>query len=493
MINIDIPNIRELLQVEKIRLEEPIPYYYGGTVPAYVFVPHSGYHSKRDDILQKAYDLLKSKLLQKPEGEPELFVLFREGISNGCFDRKRKDGEIVFSPYTVGRLTSGSQYVYRENLIFIPFDNWVRNTYPELYLSTDRYDLSCISLQPNGSYTGFGIQYVNDKQYVPNPKVEMYGTRRYLTNHSVEVRKSKLAYAIAKRPERNNHVITAALAQHNGKVIDVLTALAEGPKTVKMVIDAALSIRKALRTAIKNHDRWQKLYPQLKSPYTWRGSPESYRRYLAKKRAQLEIREERFNASVNKQRRDRYNLDNLLAQWLQYRYGVMPLVYTLYDAAELLKQVKMAEFVDTRKKETIERPSPLNKKATERIVFRCCARSKVTSEGLLKAYELSQFNPSVTAWELVPLSFVVDWFVNIGTVLQALNPQALDNVYVTYSVKVTCDYEGGGEYLKYEYYHRELVEDKLKSIRLRILPRLTKERLIDAFALSKLILAPRKK
>lgn len=45
---------------------------------------------------------------------------------------------------------------------------------------------------------------------------------------------------------------------------------------------------------------------------------------------------------------------------------------------------------------------------------------KGTVSALIKPDQFS-FNPVVTAWELVPFSFVIDWFVNVGQWIQALS------------------------------------------------------------------------
>lgn len=44
-------------------------------------------------------------------------------------------------------------------------------------------------------------------------------------------------------------------------------------------------------------------------------------------------------------------------------------------------------------------------------------RVKITNLDLYRLEQLGMLNPAVLAWELVPFSFVVDWFTNIGDVL----------------------------------------------------------------------------
>jgi hypothetical protein len=69
-----------------------------------------------------------------------------------------------------------------------------------------------------------------------------------------------------------------------------------------------------------------------------------------------------------------------------------------------------------------------------------------------------QFNPLQAAWEIIPLSFVVDWFVNVGKTLNALSFSNLvkgyaastgvkvhvERSYVTNIVSLASPYISGG-------------------------------------------------
>jgi hypothetical protein len=63
-----------------------------------------------------------------------------------------------------------------------------------------------------------------------------------------------------------------------------------------------------------------------------------------------------------------------------------------------------------------------------------------------------QFNPVQTAWELVPFSFVVDWFFTVGDSLSALSFAATQKAYSAaagFSVNVVREYS---TYISDEYY-----------------------------------------
>jgi len=114
-------------------------------------------------------------------------------------------------------------------------------------------------------------------------------------------------------------------------------------------------------------------------------------------------------------------LKELGQRWMEYRYGIMPLVYSYRDA---MKTLKRGVDVTTRKSRVIRPrdlgvtlPGPTNiyrwsvysgsiqVRATVFQNFDWSTASRLAGLGI---------NPLVTAWELIPYSFVADWFVNIG-------------------------------------------------------------------------------
>lgn len=58
-------------------------------------------------------------------------------------------------------------------------------------------------------------------------------------------------------------------------------------------------------------------------------------------------------------------------------------------------------------------------------------RAGVVLEALLD--DIFEVDPLVTAWEVIPFSFIVDWFVNIGDVVAAYSPFATENLLGAWS------------------------------------------------------------
>ena len=119
-------------------------------------------------------------------------------------------------------------------------------------------------------------------------------------------------------------------------------------------------------------------------------------------------------------------------KWLQFQYGYKPLYGQIGQYADLLsgqlkkplllfgKSVQSAtasqEFLRNRDR-TLSRGNYSARWKTE-----YCA--KVSNPYLRSFNEVGLLNPLSVAWELVPYSFVVDWFVPIGNVLEGISATA---------------------------------------------------------------------
>lgn len=120
--------------------------------------------------------------------------------------------------------------------------------------------------------------------------------------------------------------------------------------------------------------------------------------------------------------------------WLEFWMGWAPLhgdighaLETLSRAPALNQHFRVGVSYTGTKFETIDGDS---KSSTSRFYERsqCTMKGRYAAYGSWKVtnhnYQLTQqlgfANPALTAWELVPFSFIVDWFTNVGQVLGAL-------------------------------------------------------------------------
>lgn len=118
-------------------------------------------------------------------------------------------------------------------------------------------------------------------------------------------------------------------------------------------------------------------------------------------------------------------LPGAAAAWMAYRYAIMPLVYSAKDIIGLLDD-KAKRYKTARRRVDRELKNPLlpngesffHTKITGTQIGRVTVKGCWDSQASRLLGQVS-VNPLTTAWELIPLSFVVDWFVNFGDVLAA--------------------------------------------------------------------------
>jgi hypothetical protein len=120
---------------------------------------------------------------------------------------------------------------------------------------------------------------------------------------------------------------------------------------------------------------------------------------------------------------------NMGQLWLEYSYGWKPLVEDIHNAVNVLQRPFPFKVVRGRAKGTYHVhyeqhvASPISDTSTDHLwVIRLQLQMKISVSNWVawRANELGLINPVAIAWELVPFSFVVDWFLPIGNYLQSL-------------------------------------------------------------------------
>lgn len=119
-------------------------------------------------------------------------------------------------------------------------------------------------------------------------------------------------------------------------------------------------------------------------------------------------------------------------KWLEYRYGWMPLILSLQDAIKALDhQIKVGDLVKGRAYTLLEGSnsdvislvtSDYVRSTTVHHEWRVQVRGWSAAE--MKFQSAVQLDPLKTAWEVVSFSFVVDWFIQVGSWLEAISPFA---------------------------------------------------------------------
>lgn len=110
--------------------------------------------------------------------------------------------------------------------------------------------------------------------------------------------------------------------------------------------------------------------------------------------------------------------------WLEFHFGWVPLVKDIGAAIDVLQKPFNPVAAKGRGKATAtsgSKPSPLSygvsdtHKWTSRVQL--IAEVHVSNPNLYLANQLGLVNPAIVVWELVPFSFVVDWFTNVSSFL----------------------------------------------------------------------------
>lgn len=109
--------------------------------------------------------------------------------------------------------------------------------------------------------------------------------------------------------------------------------------------------------------------------------------------------------------------------WLQYHFGWEPLVKDIYSSIEILQSEGPSGLAVGRA--TVNAPGNwgvlksgwYHECPVARYRYLLQARVKISNPNLMRASQLGLVNPAAVAWEVIPFSFLVDWFIPIGDFL----------------------------------------------------------------------------
>lgn len=109
--------------------------------------------------------------------------------------------------------------------------------------------------------------------------------------------------------------------------------------------------------------------------------------------------------------------------WLQYRYAIMPNVYTVQSTLEYLKsEVALYQTVRNGSSFTLTPPTIAGWTAQDLEVNNRCFIKNRFDLLITQADQYLKASLTNTAWELAKRSFILDWFINVGDLLSALTP-----------------------------------------------------------------------
>lgn len=252
-------------------------------------------------------------------------------------------------------------------------------------------------------------------------------------------------------------LVTELLADLNEATLDLLTELAELPETVAM-------FRETLSLFSKRGKKLKNLGKEIRDIL---GGEKSLAK-LPDKAANLR---------------------------LMYRYGILPLKYTAEDLAKVLKDSFARAYVAKTKKApeegfSFERNGYSFSGGADSEMSAWCKRRLDPNSSLQQFQRVFGVNIPKTLWELTPWSLVVDWFVNVGDALTALQSTPSLEEKSTYSVKrsVVGTYTMNSRpevilEVEFHHYERQII-NAADNVCLSFNPVITSDRAIDAFAFS---------
>lgn len=123
----------------------------------------------------------------------------------------------------------------------------------------------------------------------------------------------------------------------------------------------------------------------------------------------------------------RVGLKNLGAAWLTFHFGIEPLIKDLYAGLERLDQQHqgITKHYACSASQTWEYESVNTGWYTDSVkeqyrgVVRFQADVECVNPTLASLNDFGLLNPATLAWEIVPFSFVVDWFIPVGSYLNS--------------------------------------------------------------------------
>lgn len=195
--------------------------------------------------------------------------------------------------------------------------------------------------------------------------------------------------------------LTQARLKLKGADVNLAVAFAERDKTARLVGDTALQLVEAMRK-LRQRD--------------WRGACRAL--------------------DLNPRRKPRGS--SVPARWLELQYGWKPLLSDVYGSVDALARRRGDDWIVTAKGASSEaisefwtpNPPGANPLALPNYgygratgVRGCFVRIDAIPKNdlLMVMASLGITNPLLVAWELVPYSFVVDWFLPIGSFVDSLD------------------------------------------------------------------------
>ena len=277
-----------------------------------------------------------------------------------------------------------------------------------------------VNAKSGGKRREFKYYYV----YKPWPHVEgpvFTGVEYYWEFHSFGLIASEINAVMA------NAYTSASNNLHkniqNAKEIDAGVILIELRETLGMIGNAALTISETLKH-LKNR-RFRQAVLSI-----WNHS--TVRRVNGRTINQLD-----FANKFERKYKRLHTSDVLANSWLELQFGWLPLLQDIYKVIDILGPKVEPNTASTvlgfhgyatkESSNCVQSASPPNTTMnSQKTIVKSGyhAYYRISNPTLYRLNTLGLINPASIAWEIVPFSFVADWFLPIGDYLESLTEDA---------------------------------------------------------------------
>lgn len=399
---------------------------------------------------------------------PDQFRLRKIKHSEPRFLEKRRRGEIVMNPYTIGGVWA-KYLLGKEDLVPpTPVQDFTKQYHkmPTLFEMESRGSEITIKQGP--------VDYVVNSATF-QVKAERRTVSLGITPYDVGWNNSildTLLDTMAAGPEFDDDItrmITNVASEANMGTIDALTSVAELPEAIRFLIDTLKLFMRVFKDAKRKE----------------------FHLFNKKKRIQgLSVKE---MSAINQAKAIKDVTDAIADVWLQFRYAIMPMVYTIEDAVKTNDSLKK-EFLRFRAGFAHDIPFNITLPqgwTVNKTRLNCRSRILIKN-GYQNGAQLSDLlgsNIHLTAWELIPLSFVVDWFINIGDFISSFNyfpPNWESKATFSWKIDDTLSFihepSNASVSVECKFYQRSIINPS-DYCRLVYKPEINLVRQLDAFAL----------
>lgn len=450
---------------------------------------------------QAGYSSHVSGSISAPEPVKIEYILPKVKNSNSGWRLRKKELSMIVSNYASGKITaiaSASEKITQKEYQF--------ESFCVVKYFTGIFD----KIVGKRCYIIYGgvPYFLEDWQAIAYGSLYHYETSFSLTP-PFPVAPDRLYDILDSSREKSNVLVTATVAEANKNSVDVLTAAAELPETVRETFGALRSIGRIISDVKKKRFALSNSFLKTKERLS-----ASYRKQISDIEQQLldprlsSKRRRSLEAALDKKRaahgRDLDKAasefgDALADLWLWLRYSLSPNLYLIDDCLDAMNALH-AVFDTARDRENVEtKVDPIRVGNSYQVkdihistTHRCMVKRKYVLDTVMPRNigQVMSANLATTAWELLSRSLVVDWVLNVGDLLTACLPTDLDYLdqVATYSFRESGYLEythrstGGVITYHIDLYKREVI-NPVDYLGLCFRPALTLFRSIDAAAM----------